>query len=110
MLAIAVCATGFTAGFTAAHADDGTAKTRTAENGAVLPMPRIDSLACDEMHDILMKFSASDYRKAGEVPEDHPDRSIFEYENRLATAHYTDCQSGQAQFETTGETFSRGFK
>lgn len=73
------------------------AETRTAANGAVLSTPAIKALSCEEMSALLVAYTASNYRGAGEVPEDHPDRDLYDYEHDLATAHYTQCQTGQVE-------------
>jgi hypothetical protein len=80
-----------------------------AENGARVPTPEIDTLTCDEMNRTLMNISATGYRGVEVVSEEHPDYQIFDYENRLATAHYEDCQVGVVDFTAPRSVFSQGF-
>ena len=82
----------------------------TASNGVRLPTPEIADLSCDQRADLLWTFSESNYRQAETLPEDHPDRAIFEYEDRLADAFYRDCQVGTTHFENATPAFSKGFK
>ena len=81
----------------------------TSQNGVKLAAPDIATLACDEMGALLMTYSGSGYRDVATVPQDHPDRPIYDYENRLASRHYSDCQAGTALFEDPAPTFGEGF-
>ena len=81
----------------------------TASNGVVLPAPDINSLACDEITELMWVYSDSFYRVEQLVPKGHVDRPIYEYENRLAETHYSDCQVGQTFFESASPSFSNGF-
>ncbi|MEO1491706.1 MAG: hypothetical protein AAFV19_06090 [Pseudomonadota bacterium] len=80
-----------------------------AQNGAKMRTPDVDTLTCDEMNQILMEISASGYRGVLVVSPDDPDYQIFAYENRLAKAHYQDCQVGVVDFTAPGGIFSSGF-
>lgn len=81
----------------------------TSQNGVQLAAPVIASLSCDEMAKLLMSYSGSGYRDVATVPEGHPDRPIYDYENELASQHYADCQAGTARFEDPAPTFGQGF-
>ena len=82
----------------------------TAASGVQMRAPEIDHLSCSEMQTLLTEFADSNYRGTGPVGADHPDRPIFDYENRLAEVHYQDCQSGSAYFENSAPVFGKGFK
>lgn len=90
-----------------AEADD---KMFMASNGAELPAPSIAGLDCERMQDLLMIYSASNYRGIMPIPEDHADHSIFEYEYRLAVEHYSMCQMGARALEDPSPVFEGGFK
>lgn len=73
-----------------ALAGNSTARALT-QNGVQLPMPDIDRLDCAERSALLNEYLISAYRGIDPLPEDHPDRWIFEYENRLAQSHFMEC-------------------
>lgn len=88
-----------------AMADDG--RTHVASNGAILPMPAIESLDCPAMADVIQRIDASGYRDA-DAPEpalNHPDRPIFEYENALTAQEYFQCTLGRSQGTDPGLAF-----
>ena len=85
------------------------AKTFTAANGAVLPAPELNTLTCDQLGSLMTAYMSSHYRNIEIVPRNHPDRPIYEYENKLATLHYEDCQAGVTHFENSAPAFSKGF-
>ncbi|MBY8975095.1 hypothetical protein KHP62_04700 [Rhodobacteraceae bacterium NNCM2] len=71
-----------------------------ASNGALVPIPDIDTLDCAEMAKVIMRIDASEYRDpVAEGPgPDHPDRVIFEYENSLTSREYFECTLGKSQY------------
>lgn len=79
-----------------------------ASNGAVVAMPPVESLGCQEMGEALRMLDRSRYRGPAPVPERHPDRPIFEYEHRLAAAYYFGCMHGH-ELDDPGSAFLRGF-
>ena len=81
----------------------------TASNGVILPAPDINTLSCAELTDLMWTYSDSFYRVEQLVPQGHPDRPIYEYENRLAETHYSDCQMGTTHFENVSPSFATGF-
>jgi hypothetical protein len=80
-----------------------------AQNGAVLPMPRIEAMGCMSMEKLLIRYSDSQYRGADPVPPDHPDYPIFDYENRLATEYFERCQRQRDTHSSPTEIFREGF-
>lgn len=88
-----------------AVADEG----MTASNGAHLPMPDIAALDCVSMDALLIVYSAADYRGTASIPEEHPDRALYDYEDALAEHHYLTCQAGAASYGTPVEAFGQGF-
>ncbi|MEM7059919.1 MAG: hypothetical protein AAF557_20245 [Pseudomonadota bacterium] len=80
-----------------------------AANGSVLPAPDLNTMTCEKLDHLMMTYMASHYRDVQEVPKDHPDRPIFEYENRMAKIHYEDCQIGANYFQDSSPAFSKGF-
>lgn len=84
-------------------------KDLVAANGAQLPAPPIATLSCNEIQELMYLYSASDYRRSGEIPTDQPDRALFEYENELARHHYEDCHLGAQDYASPSETFGKGF-
>lgn len=81
-----------------------------ASNGAVVPAPAIDSLDCSGMEDTLTTLDRSEYRSAAPLPEGHPDREIFDYENELARETYDRCIAPETQLQDAGDVFQRGFE
>ncbi len=80
-----------------------------ASNGAVIDMPDIASLDCAGMERTLRVIDLSQYRGPGPVPDDHPDRPIFEYEDRLSASYYHACTLERHRLEDPGPAFSFGF-
>lgn len=81
-----------------------------AANGAVVAMPRIAGLSCREMAETLRLIDESGYRGPVPVPQGHPDRPIFEYEDRLAATYYRDCIMAGHRLESPTPAFARGFE
>ncbi len=81
-----------------------------ASNGAIIAMPEIAGLDCSGMAEILGLMDRSRYRGPEPVPQGHPDREIFEYEHRLAAAHYHACIMSGHRLDDPGPAFSRGFE
>lgn len=80
-----------------------------ALNGVVLPAPDLNVQTCGKLSQLMTTYMASHYRDVDIVPEDHPDRPIYDYEHRLAEIHYEDCQMGSNHFEDSSSAFSKGF-
>lgn len=80
-----------------------------AANGQVLPAPKLNNLTCDQMDQLMETYISSQYRHVEFLPTDHPDRPIYDYENKLAQRHYEDCQMGRSHFENAAPAFSKGF-
>lgn len=81
-----------------------------ASNGAIVPMPEIAGLDCPGMALALERIDRSRYRGPQPLPEDHPDRQIFEYEDRLSAAYYRDCILAAHGLENPTPAFSQGFE
>lgn len=81
-----------------------------ASNGAVVPMPEIAGLDCPGMARALERIDRSRYRGPRPVPEGHPDRDIFEYEDRLAAAYYRECILAAHGLQDPSPAFSQGFE
>jgi hypothetical protein len=88
---------------------DAAAPRALASNGAVVIMPDIATLDCDGMAKVLHRIDLSNYRNAAPVPEGHPDRAIFDYEDRLSIAYYRRCGLGESRLEDPGPAFASGF-
>ena len=69
--------------------------TVVSSTGIVLAMPKIDDLDCSERSDILNEYLVSGYRESAPLGPGHPDRIIFEYENRLSQAYFMECAPGK---------------
>ena len=82
----------------------------TASNGAVILMPEIASLDCDGMNEALRRIDLSKYRGPEPLPEGHPDRPIFDYEDRLAGRYYFACTLDRHRLEDPSSAFSFGFE
>jgi hypothetical protein len=81
-----------------------------ASNGAIVLMPEIAGLGCAEMAEVLRLIDESRYRQARPVAPDHPDRPIFDYENRLAGAYYFGCIMGAHRLDDPAPAFAHGFQ
>lgn len=84
--------------------------TFTAENGEILPAPKLAGLTCDRMDQVMTAYAQSLYRGVDTVPAGHPDRPIFDYEDRLAEIFYRQCQRSGLTFQDTAPAFSKGFR
>lgn len=80
-----------------------------AQCGAVLPAPDIASLTCAEQESLMRMYTDRDYRRDEQPAEGHPDRAIYNYENRLADAFYSHCLSGAFDYRALTPAFSKGF-
>lgn len=94
----------------AALTSPGAATEFRAQNGEVLPAPALAGLSCEHLDALMLAYSQSFYRDLSDVPKDHPDRPIFEYEDRLAEQYFTQCQRGRITFQDTAPAFSKGFR
>ena len=85
------------------------ANERVARNGAVVPMPPIESLDCAAMANVIQRIDAANYRdpNADDIPEGHPDRPIFDYENALTAEEYFKCTLGRSQDTDPGLAFEK---
>ncbi len=113
LAALALSATGPAAGPTAGRV--GTASIPTeprilASNGAVVAMPEIAGLDCAGMGQVLRRIDQSNYRGLDPIPVGHPDRPIFDYEDRLTGKYYYACTLGEHRLEDPGAAFSYGFE
>ncbi len=106
----ALVALGLAAGAGAQTADTSDAPRILASNGAVVVMPEITGLDCAAMSQVLHRIDLSNYRGLEPIPEGHPDRPIFEYEDRLTGQMYFSCTLGEHQLEDPGAAFSHGFE
>lgn len=79
-------------------------------NGAVVAMPEIAGLSCRGMAETLRLIDESGYRGPVPLPQGHPDRPIFEYEDRLAATYYRDCIMAGHRLESPAPAFARGFE
>lgn len=80
-----------------------------AANGTVLPAPPIETLDCEQVQDLLLRYSASGYRDAGKIPTEQPDRGLVEYEDALAKHHYESCHLGANDYWSPSDVFGKGF-
>ena len=106
----ALVALGLAAGAGAQTAGTSAAPRALASNGAVVVMPEIAGLDCAAMSQVLRRIDLSNYRGLDPIPEGHPDRPIFEYEDRLTGRIYFSCILGGHQLEDPGAAFSHGFE
>ncbi len=107
----ALLALGLAAGARAGGTvDTATAPRALASNGSVVVMPEIAGLDCAAMDQVLRRIDLSNYRGLDPVPKGHPDRPIFDYEDRLTRKHYFSCTLGENQLEDPGAAFSHGFE
>jgi hypothetical protein len=109
-LLVALVALGLTSGVRAQTAYTSTAPRVLASNGAVVVMPDIAGLDCAAMGQVLRRIDQSHYRGPDPVPEGHPDRPIFDYEDRLTGQYYYACTLGEHMLEDPGTAFSYGFE
>lgn len=85
------------------------AEIRTAR-GAVIATPEIAALSCEARRGVLSAIDASGYRGAEPLPEGHPDRALFLYEDALAVAIWRDCTLRAIRASAAGgEVFGVGF-
>lgn len=80
-----------------------------AANGAAVPMPDISGLDCNGMANALRRIDQSRYRGADIIDPGHPDRPIFDYEDRLARAYYNDCLARRHALDDPEAVFAFGF-
>jgi hypothetical protein len=107
---VALVALGLTAGSRAGTVDTPTAPRALASNGAVVVMPEVAGLDCAGMGQVLRRIDLSNYRGHDPVPKGHPDRPIFDYEDRLTRRYYYSCILGKNQLDDPGAAFSYGFE
>ena len=111
VLLVAIVALGLAAGARAGTVvDTSTAPRALASNGAVVVMPDIAGLDCAAMGQVLRRIDLSNYRGLDPVPEGHPDRPIFDYEDKLTGQYYYSCTLGEHKLEDPGTAFSYGFE
>ena len=107
---VALVALGLAAGARAQTEDTPAAPRALASNGAVVVMPDIAGLDCDGMGQVLRRIDQSNYRGLDPVPEGHPDRPIFDYEDRLTGQFYYTCTLGVQKLADPSAAFSYGFE
>ncbi len=107
---VALVALGLAASARTQTVDTSTAPRVLASNGAVVVMPDLAGLDCAGMGQVLRQIDLSHYRGLDPVPEGHPDRPIFDYEDRLTGKFYYACTLGGHQLEDPGVAFSYGFE
>jgi hypothetical protein len=90
--------------------DESAVPRAMASNGVVVPMPEIAGLDCRGMAEALRRIDLSNYRGSEQVPMGHRDWPIFDYEDRLARAHYTECMLRDQALGDPGAAFSFGFE
>ncbi len=99
------------AGAASAQTVDTPAEPRAlASNGSVVAMPEIAGLDCAGMNQALRRIDLSNYRGIDPVPEGHPDRPIFDYEDRLTRRFYYSCILEEHRLADPGSAFSYGFQ
>ena len=108
--AVVLVALGLAAGARAQTVDMSAAPRALASNGAVVAMPDLAGLDCAAMSQVLRRIDLSSYRGVDPVPEGHPDRQIFDYEDRLTGRYYYSCTLGENRLEDPGAAFSYGFE
>lgn len=115
-LALAATAAGAPAGATdsdrglGGRADLSGAPRALASNGTVVLMPGIEGLGCRDIVEVLALIDRAGYRGALPLPEDHPDRAIFDYEHRLARVYFNDCIRNGHGLDEPGPAFRQGFR
>ena len=107
---VALVALGLAAGARAQTVDMSAAPRALASNGAVVVMPDLAGLDCDGMGQVLRRIDQSNYRGLDPVPEGHPDRPIFDYEDRLTGQFYYTCTLGVQKLADPSAAFSYGFE
>jgi hypothetical protein len=70
------------------HANDGWFVTA---RGHRVETPAIGVLDCAGIERVLARIDATGYRKGKRLPYDRADMALFEYEHRLAEAHFARC-------------------
>lgn len=83
--ALLILATGFSA------SGDESAEEFTTARGTTLQLPQIGALECDDMELVLSRIDATRYRENAPTPHDASDRPLYEYELKLARAHFNRC-------------------
>jgi hypothetical protein len=63
----------------------------TTASGHRVETPAIETLDCPRMETVLAGIDASGYRKGKHKPYDKADMRLFDYEDRLAQAHFDRC-------------------
>ncbi|HUF87978.1 MAG TPA: hypothetical protein VMM59_11405 [Thermohalobaculum sp.] len=91
------------------RADLAHAPRKLASNGAIVLMPEIARLDCRDMTEVLALLDRSGYRGPEPLQAGHPDREIFAYEHRLASAYFRDCILDGHWLDDPGAAFSQGF-
>ena len=107
---VALVALGLAPGVRAQTVDTSSLPRALASNGAVVVMPDIAGLDCAAMGQVLRRIDQSNYRGLDPVPEGHPDRPIFDYEDRLTGQIYYSCTLTEHQLADPGAAFSYGFE
>jgi hypothetical protein len=90
----------------------------TTARGHMVETPAIDTLDCDRMERVLDGIDASGYRKGKRLPYDVADMALFDYEHRLAQAHFRRCGEEAAAPPAPGfredqpldDTFQKGYE
>ena len=108
--AAALAALSLAAAARAQTVDMSNAPRVLASNGAIVVMPEIAGLDCAGMGQVLRRIDLSNYRGLDPVPEGHPDRPIFDYEDQLTVRIYYSCTLGENQLDDPGSAFSYGFE
>ncbi len=82
-----------------------------ATNGIVIMAPEVEAMDCPAIIDKLGEIDRSQYRGATDiVPEGHPDRPIFDYENALSQRNYDFCITDEVILQDASPAFRHGFK
>lgn len=77
--------------------------------GVTVEMPELAALDCSGIRRVLARLDRSGYRGGGVLAPEHPDRPVFEYEDRLARALYFDCILRDSRSLPAETVFLRGF-
>ena len=80
-----------------------------ASNGVTIEAPEIGGLDCNGIELVVRRLDLSNYRGIAPLPEGHPDRPIFDYEDALARRQYFLCRSQVSRYLDPSDSFRHGF-
>jgi len=79
--------------------------------GISVKMPMIEGLTCPQLREVLAEIDATGYRGSAPEPHHQEDQPLFNYETRVAEAHYGKCANEAVDTLNSSEaTFKRAFQ